>query len=99
MSGSFISAKNRCRIVVLALGLLLGLSTLAAAQDPLGQLFRDLFGGASGRTLDLIDRHAPAAPRELSRALEQCQTLVANRQWAAAVERLQELIDLPDGCP
>jgi hypothetical protein len=69
---------------------------MAAAQDgPLGRFLKELFGTGPKR-LDLIDRHAASASRELARSLEQCDALVASRQWDAAIRQLQYIVELPE---
>jgi len=84
---------------MLVLGVLLVSGTQAYAQNgPLGQFLKDLFGGGSAepKKLDLIDRHAAAAPREITRSLKQCDALIASRQWAQVIQRLQYIVDLPE---
>ena len=36
------------------------------------------------------------ASRELTRSLEQCDSLIAAAQWDAAIRQLQHIIDLPE---
>ncbi|WP_197453786.1 outer membrane protein assembly factor BamB family protein [Caulifigura coniformis] len=48
------------------------------------------------RKLDLIDRHAAAASREITRSFELCDSLIASRQWAQVIQRLQYIVDLPE---
>ncbi len=89
----------RCRLASVALCLAGLLSTAAHAQNgPLGNFLKDLFGTGTQtpRTLDLIDRHAAAASRELSRGLEQSDSLIAMGQWGPAIQQLQFLVDLPE---
>ncbi len=90
-------ASSRSLLLFAVAVLFLGAAQSARGQDgPLGGLLRDLFGGGEAtRQLDLVDRHAAAAVRELSRSLEQCDELVRERQWQGAIERLQYLVDLP----
>ncbi|HVJ66785.1 MAG TPA: PQQ-binding-like beta-propeller repeat protein, partial [Caulifigura sp.] len=68
------------------------------AQGPapdLSQFLKDLFEPAP-KKMDLIDRHAAAASRELSRNLEQSDALVKTQQWNAAIEQLQYVLELPE---
>ncbi|HVJ87103.1 MAG TPA: hypothetical protein VM452_15720, partial [Caulifigura sp.] len=89
----------RAAVVLQVCLLQLAVAETARAQDgPLGQFLKDLFGPgeAVAKKQDLIDRHAASASRELIRTLEQTESLIATRQWDAAIRQLQFLIDLPE---